>query len=865
MKWNLPDVKNEPVDYPHFPTRQQLFVWKNWGMVDEARLADVLQTSVENVIALAEGMGLPAHADVTKEWLERGYITIIRANWHILPYDQLLTLLGWSEERLGFTLKEDDFLSHKLGNFKPDAKTIVYNDLTEQEKQRTAEIKYDVEQMREEFGFVLAEQPFAFLNELQGEESVSIDSSHRAEADEICLDDQWGVVFSETAANSRIDIFVKRFIDKVQKRFGIQLHNDRDSTCTKRIELSVRSADHLPAESHSILIGPDHIAINGCDEVGVWRGLQHLVQVMTERRAPYLTEGYIERMTRYDLRFNYSHFAVYGDPLLEPELDPYPDELLERLSDLGINGIWLQGILYQLIPWSEAPERSLHWEIRLDNLRKLVDRAASYGIGVYLYLNEPRAMPISFFEQHPEWKGHELDGYACLCTSQPEVLSYVRESCAELFKQVSELAGVFTITMSENLTNCYSRSYPNAPTNCQRCAQRPINEIVAEVNRMIAEGIYSVNKQAKVLCWTWGYTYYRGWTPEIMQQTVNDLPANVSLMSTSEFELETHIGGVPSKLSDYSISQVGPSTKSKRFWEMAASRKLTTVAKVQFNTSWECAAIPYLPVIPLIEEHLHNLEETSVTGLMLSWTLGGYPSMTLEYASHYYWNEAGKPPMDTPTFAVLKFGTEVGQVIAEAWIKFSQAFHEFPLCGSLLYTGPQNVGPANPLYLKPTRYNATMVGFPYDDLKTWRGNYPEEIFAEQLRKIVMGWREGLILLKAVETKVEPHSLVQFREMQRMALATYHHFCSAWHQTEFILLREKWNPLEEGSEKSELAATMRQILIEERKLAGAHAQLMGEDSKIGFEASCHYFYTRQDLMEKVLNCNDLLKELSIENY
>jgi hypothetical protein len=99
----------------------------------------------------------------------------------------------------------------------------------------------------------------------------------------------------------------------------------------------------------------------------------------------------------------------------------------------------------------------------------------------------------------------------------------------------------------------------------------------------------------------------------------------------------------------------------------------------------------------------------------------------------------------------------------------------------------------------------------------------------------------------------------------MALATYHHFCSAWHQTEFILLREKWNPLEEGSEKSELAATMRQILIEERKLAGAHAQLMGEDSKIGFEASCHYFYTRQDLMEKVLNCNDLLKKLSIPNY
>ena len=43
------------------------------------------------------------------------------------------------------------------------------------------------------------------------------------------------------------------------------------------------------------------------------------------------------------------------------------------------------------------PEFGADHERRLANLRILVERARKYGIGVYLYINEPRAMPASFF------------------------------------------------------------------------------------------------------------------------------------------------------------------------------------------------------------------------------------------------------------------------------------------------------------------------------------------------------------------------------------------------------------------------------------------------------------------------------------
>ena len=38
-------------------------------------------------------------------------------------------------------------------------------------------------------------------------------------------------------------------------------------------------------------------------------------------------------------------------------------------------------------------------------------------------------------------------------------------------------------------------------------------------------------------------------------------------------------------------------------------------------------------------------------------------------------------------------------------------------------------------------------------------------------------------------------------------------------------------------------------------------LARQDSRIGFEASNHYYYVPQDLVEKVVNCQDVLDRLA----
>ena len=49
-----------------------------------------------------------------------------------------------------------------------------------------------------------------------------------------------------------------------------------------------------------------------------------------------------------------------------------------------------------------------------------------------------------------------------MCTSHQLVRQWMSDSLAYLFDHAPDLGGVFTITMSENFTNCHSRLRPES-------------------------------------------------------------------------------------------------------------------------------------------------------------------------------------------------------------------------------------------------------------------------------------------------------------------------------------------------------------------------------------------------------------------
>ena len=81
-----------PVSLPHFPDRLHAFVWRNWPLVPVERMAEVVGARPADVVRMGRAMGLGGPPRISREQRARSYITVIKRNWHLLPYEQLLEL-----------------------------------------------------------------------------------------------------------------------------------------------------------------------------------------------------------------------------------------------------------------------------------------------------------------------------------------------------------------------------------------------------------------------------------------------------------------------------------------------------------------------------------------------------------------------------------------------------------------------------------------------------------------------------------------------------------------------------------------------------------------------------------------------------
>ncbi|MFA6931285.1 MAG: hypothetical protein WCT05_13250 [Lentisphaeria bacterium] len=708
------DTTSSTVALPHFPTTWQAVLWRNWGMIPPERLTRILQCTIAQLNQAAGQLGRSEADPACYElWQTRGYQTIIRQNWHLLSFEQILIALDWDWTQLKFTLKEDDFLWNKLGKAKPLTENPTFRELTATELAATSVLKEKYRNCQKNLLPAKA-QPFDFLK-------------------------------------------------------------------TKMV---------FPLKPGS----PD---------------------------AP--------------LRLIYSYSALYGDPLLDGGENLYPDQLLDEYAANGINALWIQAILYTLIPWFGKTSLSEHAEIRMTNLRRLAQRMSQRGIKLFLYLNEPRAMPQKVFtECCPDWIGaSHRQGLFSPCTSLPTVRKALSSAITELFTRIPELGGFFAITMSENPTNCWSHTLFAPPTNCPCCLSRGQAPVIAELLNSMAEGAWQANPKAKIIAWNWG------WEKSWDEQVIELLNPGITLMCVSETGLETQCQGIKGMIWDYSISKVGPGPWATRLWNKARTRGLKIMAKIQVNNSWECSAVPYLPVPGLVEKHLRKLSELGIRDLMLSWTLGGYPGGNLKLL---------KKSVEDST--KQDFGA-AADLVLQAFHRFDEAFSQFPFhMVNQIYYGPQNFGPLNQLYPTPTGQRATMLGFPYDDLELWSGNghYPEGVFESQFQQISDIWQEGLKLLVAAAPLLPAASQLIFEDLRSVSETVYCHFRSSYLQIAFIRRRHL------GLKK------VQPLLEEEIRLALQMVNLCRKDSRLGFEAGNHYYYTENTLLEKVFNCCYLLENI-----
>lgn len=706
----LPEIKRVKMQKNVFPTLWQAVLFRNYGFVAPQNLAEVLSCTEEVLHTEAERLGL-VRTDYNPDWAKKGYITLIRNNWFLLPYTQLTALLGIDETRLDYILQNDDFLSVKLGNFKPECEEVVYSPLTKEEMTKTKLVADMVYPFSQKAGV----RPFQFFQ------------------------------------NAPTDTMIKR------------------------------------ADGTRILHG---------------------------------------------------YLSPCGNPFdMDTEIH-LPDALLAEYAKQGVNGIWLHGVLSTLSPYPFDEKLSKDYQVRRKEMAKLIARLKNYGIKLYLYFNEPRGLAEDKFGKYSHLIGRREKGYGALCFEQKETREYLYGAVKDLLCNVPDLGGIITITMSENLTHCHY----TPDTNCPVCKNIPPERTAAAVNNTIQKAIKDSGSKAELIANLWGWSPFMGWTEAQTLRGVEMLDKDISIMCVSEYDLPIVKGGVESKIIDYSISNPGPSQITKNVLKKAVEVGHKPYAKIQINNSWECSAVPYLPVFDLTFEHLQNLAKIGVYDYMLTWTLGGYPSPAANLIADF---TASKGDMDLSKWYVSIFG-ENADGVHNAVKLFCDAFREYPFSVESLYLSPKTLGAANLWSLEAEEKTSVMVCYAYDDLETWIYPYPYEIYLSQYEKLLKGWGQGCDELQ----KLPSTSMID--EMKIYAKAGYLHFEADYLQTKFSY---------EKREKEKYKESLIKTVMRAKANAEELLSLVRQCSLIGFETSNHYYYNERNLIEKSLNMTQILEELT----
>lgn len=704
----LPEVKKVVLQDLNFPTAWQTVIFRNFSFVPTDKIADVLKTKPSVVEREAERLGL----SFEKEFLafeEKGYLTIIRNNWYLLPYEQLLVLLGTTEKNLDDILRDEDFFGIKLGGVKPQVPKVLYSPLTEKQLKETEKI---AEVIRNNLKTDKA-KPFDFFS-------------------------------------------------------GERLEN------------------YKPRKN--------------------------------ENQA--IIHGYLTPCK--------NAFSLDGK-------DGLSDSLLASYAEKGINGVWVHGTLRDLAYFPFNPKLSEGYENNREILKNAIKRAAKYGIKVYLYLNEPRTLPLAEFIGKENLKGTEKNGEACLCVSTKEVQDYLYNAVFNLAVYLENLGGIFNITMSENLTHCKSHVW----TKCPRCKDVPAAELCARVINIMAKALRDSGTGAEMIANLWGWSPHLEMSEEEALRGISLLDKDVSVLETSEYWLALNKGGIKSNLIDYSISNVGPSELTEK--KLAYAQKLghKVYAKVQVNNSWECAAVPYLPVFDLVAEHLGKLRRIGVKNLLLSWTLGGYPSKNLDLVADFFADKE---------FSLDKFYSKNfknPELVKRAVGVFCRSFSEFPFSVSVVYNSPHTLGPANLWSLEADEKKSTMTCFSFDDYREYISPYTYAVYMRQMRKTIDGFNKAVKILQE-----DPRS--DTAEITRYIKTAYVMYKSDYLHTRFARYK--------GNAKQNKKILIN-CLVGIKRLAHDLIELTAQDSRVGFETANGYFFIERNLLEKIVNADRLIRALS----
>lgn len=615
-------------------------------------------------------------------------------------------------------------------------------------------------------------------------------------------------------------------------------------------------------EAFHLQIAPSGCEVTARGSDGIRRALIYLQDEMLVRGGPILPLGPVSRWAVVEDRITRSPVAPYRWMTgweLEHDQEYYPDQYLNKLAHCGMNGIWVAGLLSRMVSSKTIPELGPDAH-RLEKLKRLTERSGRYGIKVYLFCIEPRALPADHpaLAAHPEIRGAQG---RCLCVSSPMVQTYLREVMRELFTAVPELAGVINIFNGERQTTCWANK--KLVESCPRCRIRTQGEVLADDLNGFMNGIRQANATAKLIAW--GYT---GNEATKLTSFLPFLHRDVIWMGNFEHGGEKVVYGKRVDIQEYSLSSIPPSTTFTNVSREMVQAGRDVYAKLQIGNTYELSSIPYIPVPQIVYDKMVAMRELNVKGAMMSWIIGGYPSPMLKIAG-----EASFAPLQ-PRQELLKRTAaayweprQADRVVA-AWDEFSRAFRLYWCTYQVFYFGPITRCPSYHLHIERENQNALPYNWgitrervrqPYEDkVSRWLGDFTAEDIIASFREMGEAWSKGVRgLADCLRTRPNVPDL---QKQHAIAAAARLQFLSMANVIEFYTLRDGLSNADPQNHP-QMVRHMRALTEDDIALALEMKRYVRLDCTIGWQSEIYdYSYSESLLNHKIRHDRETLKTL-----
>lgn len=617
----------------------------------------------------------------------------------------------------------------------------------------------------------------------------------------------------------------------------------------KVIILAERSNELNAKNSYYLSCSRERVIIRGADPLGTAHGSYFLEDLMNMKEAPILP---VQDVTRHPVMAPRMVHSGWG-------MDQFPDSQLRLMAHYGFDSV--------VLTVRGEDETATGYQ----DINNLIDRAAEYGLGVYLYSNikaqihpgEPGAEAVmeriygTMFARYNKAKGIILVGESIEFPSKDERTTGVTREQARK-----------------------SASDGEVPDNRPSPGWWPCRDYPEYIN-LLKKVIRRHCPDADIVFWTYNW----GWAPEEDRiALIRNLPDDITIMVTFEMFEKLKRENITNITVDYTLSFEGPGSYFTS--EAKAIKQRNIPLYTQSNAAgmtWDFGVIPYEPV-PFQWAKRYNAlldmhEKYGLCGTIDAHHYGWWPSVIAEQAKWTLWMPTTPAEVITEKLAIREFGKEAAPLVLQAWRKWSDAMPYYCSTDEDQY-GAFRIGPSYPLQFQINDIHSASRGslrlkqnkFALTGNSIFYTNYQPLEFAHQtpgfcrteveirsLTQMLQLWQEGVVCFEQAVDKMPANKRYAGEKMLNLGRFMRNTITTAIHVKKWYRMNMQLRVESDPQKAKDICNAMIELGRREMDNATNTIPLVEVDSRLGWEPTMHYMTDADHLQWKIEQVRGVVEE------